>query len=82
MVLTTCDGIMRKSTGRRPEEFTPFRETGLTLASPCRNEPDPRLVELVRILARRAARQWYAQQLEAQRQEKEAESYRQFLVTA
>ncbi len=29
--------------------------------------PDPRLVELVRILARRAARRWYAEQVEAQR---------------
>lgn len=74
MILTMCDGTMRKSTGRQPEEFTPFGETGLTLASRCGDGPDPRLVELVRILARRAARRWYAQQLEVQRQAKEADS--------
>jgi hypothetical protein len=34
---------------------------------PGRDAPDPRLVELVRLLARRAARQWYEKMLEERR---------------
>jgi hypothetical protein len=34
---------------------------------------DPRLVELVRILARRAARQWLAEQVERQQRGKEVD---------
>lgn len=32
-----------------------------------RVDPDPRLVELVRLLARRAARQWYEKMMEERR---------------
>jgi len=65
---------MRRSIGRQAEELTRFHETGLTLPPRSGDEPDPRLVELVRILARRAARRWFARQLEAQRQAKETDS--------
>ena len=36
-------------------------------AVPGRDGPDPRLVELVRLLARRAARQWYEKMMEERR---------------
>ena len=62
---------MRKPVGRQAEELSRFHETGLTPRSG--DEPDPRLVELVRILARRAARQLFARQREAQREAKEAD---------
>ena len=65
-----------ESAGRQAEELTRFHETGLTLPSRSTDEPDSRLVELVRILARRAARQWFARQLEAQRQANEADPKR------
>jgi hypothetical protein len=38
-----------------------------TKAVPGRGDPDPRLVELVRLLARRAARQWYERMMEERR---------------
>lgn len=36
-------------------------------STPSRASPDPRLVELVRLLARRAARQWYEKMMEERR---------------
>lgn len=65
---------MRKPVGRQAEELTRFHETGLTPRSRAGDDPDPLLVELVRILARQAARQWFARQHQAQRQAKEADS--------
>ncbi|KAF0096534.1 MAG: hypothetical protein FD144_5851 [Rhodospirillaceae bacterium] len=38
-----------------------------TKAVPGHVDPDPRLVELVRLLARRAARQWYEKMMEERR---------------
>jgi len=56
------DGMMRKTTRQRQAEVKPGKPA-LTLVSCSSQGPDPRLVELVRILARRAARTWYAQQV-------------------
>ena len=65
---------MRRSVGRQTEELTRFHETGMTLQPKSGDEPDPRLVELVRLLARRAALQWFVRQREARRQAKEVDS--------
>ena len=46
----------------------------MTLQPKSGDEPDPRLVELVRLLARRAALQWFVRQREARRQAKEVDS--------
>lgn len=48
--------MIRKA--RRGESDFRLQEPELTLASGSKG-PDPRLVELVRLLARRAARQWF-----------------------
>jgi hypothetical protein len=65
------DGIMRKSAGPQRGNVTRLGEPLVTLVSRSGEGPDPRLVELVRILARRAARRWYAEQAEVQRRERE-----------
>jgi hypothetical protein len=59
--------MMRQSTGPDLEAGGGLGEPHLTLVSLPGGRPDPRLAELVRILARRAARRWYAEQVEAQR---------------
>lgn len=66
VLLAAGKGMMRQSTGPDLEAGGGLGEPQLTLVSPP-GGPDPRLVELVRILARRAARRWYAEQVEAQR---------------
>ena len=68
VLLAAGKGMMRQSTGPELEAGGGLEEPQLTLVSPPGGRPDPRLVELVRILARRAARRWYAEQVEAQRQ--------------
>jgi hypothetical protein len=73
MFLTGYDGIMAKSAGRRSKDATRLAEPGLTLVSRSSGGPDPRLVELARILARRAARLWYAEQVEARQRAQEAD---------
>jgi hypothetical protein len=64
---------MQKPVGRQVQELTRFHEMGSNLPARSGGEPDPRLVELVRILARHAARQLFARRREAQRQTKEAD---------
>lgn len=67
VLLAAGKGMMRQSTGQDLEAGGGLGEAQLTLVSPPGGQPDPRLAELVRILARRAARRWYAEQVEAQR---------------
>jgi hypothetical protein len=43
---------------------TRLREPNSALAPRVGGDPDPRLMELVRLLARRAARQWYEKMME------------------
>lgn len=71
MLLAAGKGMMRQSTGPDLEAGGGLGEPQLTLVSPPGGQADPRLVELVRILARRAARQWYVEQVEAQRRRAE-----------
>ncbi len=67
-VFSAIDGVIMR---RRPETVTRLGEPQVTQALHTGAGPDWRLVQLVRVLARRAARQWYAEQVEAQRQKKE-----------
>jgi len=67
VLLAAGKGMMRRSIGTERDVRVGLEEPQLTLVSPPGGRPDPRLVELVRILARRAARRWYAEQVEAQR---------------
>lgn len=64
---------MAKFSGQRPEDATRLAEPGLTLVSQSDGSADPRVVELVRILARRAARQWYAELVETRQRLQEAD---------
>ncbi len=66
LVIFVTDGAMlqRSPNGDRP--VVPVTEPELN-AVPGRDSPDPRLVELVRLLARRAARQWYEKMMEERR---------------
>src|SRR5579864_3341016 len=57
---STMSGSSRLTRKRGPRH----QRQELTLASRSAPGPDPRLVELVRILARRAARQWLAERVE------------------
>ncbi len=54
--------LQRPPNGDRP--VVPVTEPN---AVPGGDGPDPRLVELVRLLARRAARQWYEKMMEERR---------------
>ena len=67
VLLAAGKGMMRRSIGTERDVRVGLEEPQLTLVSPPGGRPDLRLVELVRILARRAARRWYAEQVEAQR---------------
>lgn len=67
VLLAAGKGMVRQSTGSGLQAGSGLEEPQLTLPSPPGGRPDPRLVELVRILARRAARRWCAEQVEAQR---------------
>jgi hypothetical protein len=49
---------MNKST-RENAAVSPLKAGSVTPEQLASGDPDPRLVELVRLLARRAARQWY-----------------------
>jgi len=46
---------------QKSKVIAPLHEPELTLALQRVNAPDPRLIEFVRLLARRAARRWYEQ---------------------
>lgn len=57
--------IMKEVVAQKRRHIARLAEPELTLAH--RGDPDPRLVELVRLLARRAAREWYDQLAEERR---------------
>jgi hypothetical protein len=58
--------MMRKST-YRPRVVDQRKERESTLAPRRTDFPDSRLVELVRVLARRAAKRWYEKTIKARR---------------
>jgi hypothetical protein len=67
-VQSTVSGVtMKETVAQKREGITRFSEPELTLAPPSDNAPDPRLVEFVRLLARRAAQEWYEQIAEEHR---------------
>ncbi len=73
MSLTKYDGVMAKFARQRPEDVTRLAEPELTLVSRSDGSADPRVLELVRILARRAARRWYAELVETRQRLQEAD---------
>jgi hypothetical protein len=56
---------MRRRAARRDRIATAARDPVLRLPSGVGDNPDPRLIELVRLLARRAARRWFKEIMEA-----------------
>jgi hypothetical protein len=67
-VQSTVSGVtMKETVAQKSEGIARFSEPELTLAPPSKNAPDPRLVEFVRLLARRAAQEWYEQIAEERR---------------
>lgn len=50
---------MRRAARKEDGFVAQHEELELKLSPLASNGPDPRLIELVRVLARRAARQWY-----------------------
>ena len=67
-VQSTVSGVaMKETVAQKSKDIARFSEPELTLAPPSDNAPDPRLVEFVRLLARRAAREWYEQIAEERR---------------
>lgn len=61
---------MKKTGTPEHKDIGRFSEPELTLASQGLNGPDPRLVEFVRLLARRAAREWFGKVIEERRPER------------
>jgi hypothetical protein len=57
-------GVMMEKFVRQDGTVTRLEEGGSTPAPRVGGAPDPRLVELVRLLARYAARRWYAKMME------------------
>jgi hypothetical protein len=68
--LAGCSVPMKKTGTPEHKDIGRFSEPELTLAPQGFNAPDPRLVEFVRLLARRAAREWYEQIVEERRQKR------------
>lgn len=66
-VQSTVSVTMKETVAQKSEGIARFSEPELTLAPASDNAPDPRLVELVRLLARRAAQEWYEQIAEEHR---------------
>jgi hypothetical protein len=61
-------GVTQKETiAQESEDIARVNEAELTLGPQSAHAPDPRLVEFVRLLARRAAREWYEQIVEERR---------------
>jgi hypothetical protein len=58
---------MKKTIAQESKDIARVNEAELTLGPPSTRAPDPRLVEFVRLLARRAAREWYEQIVEERR---------------
>ena len=56
------NGITMKDVGvQKRKDIARYNEPELTLVPQSGNAPDPRLVEIVRLLARHAAQRWYEQ---------------------
>lgn len=67
-VQATVSGVTMKETiAQESKDIARSREPELTLAPQSAHAPDPRLIEFVRLLARRAAREWYEQIAEGRR---------------
>lgn len=58
---TISDVTTKETIAQESRDIVRFREPELTLAPQSAHAPDPRLIEFVRLLARRAAREWYEQ---------------------
>ncbi|WMT76431.1 hypothetical protein [Bradyrhizobium sp. Ash2021] len=58
---------MEEAVRQKSKSITRHSEPELTLAPQGGSGPDPRLIEFVRLLARRAAREWYEQIAEERR---------------
>jgi hypothetical protein len=67
-VRAAASGVAMKETiAQESKDIARFSEPELTLGPQTAHAPDPRLVEFVRLLARRAAREWYEQIAEERR---------------
>lgn len=67
-VRSAVNGITMKEDGAQERRgISRLSEPELTLAPQGGSGPDPRLIEFVRLLARRAAREWYEQIAEERR---------------
>jgi hypothetical protein len=67
-VQAAASGIaMKESIAQESKDIVRVNEAELTLGPQSSHAPDPRLVEFVRLLARRAAREWYEQIVEERR---------------
>lgn len=65
---SATDGVtMHRAAGKDDGFIVQHEALELKLSPLASNGPDPRLIELVRLLARRAARQCYKQMLEKRR---------------
>jgi hypothetical protein len=61
-VKSAVNGVtMKETVAQERNGIARFSEPELTFAPQSANAPDPRLIEFVRLLARRAAREWYEQ---------------------
>ena len=58
---------MKKTIAQESKDIARVNEAELTLGPQSAHAPDPRLVEFVRLLPRRAAREWYEQIVKGRR---------------
>ena len=58
---------MKETIAQESKDAARVNEAELTLGPKSAHAPDPRLIEFVRLLARRAAREWYEQIAEERR---------------
>ena len=67
-VQAAASGVTMKETiAQESKDIIWVNESELTLEPQSAHAPDPRLVKFVRLLARRAAREWYQQIVEERR---------------
>jgi hypothetical protein len=67
-VRAAASGVTMKETiAQESKDIARVNEAELTLGPRSARAPDPRLVEFARLLARRAAREWYEQIVEERR---------------
>jgi hypothetical protein len=64
---TASGAIVKEVVAQKRESVAGLGEHELALSPRRGDSPDPRLVELVRLLARRAAQEWYKQVAEQRR---------------